>query len=90
MTCKCGSTRLLSVGAKASDLQCWRYEKDGELVGEKEDYAPYIKSVSGGDYIELEFCADCGQIQQFEPVSEDALNEYFEIETETEFDEDFS
>jgi hypothetical protein len=80
MACKCGSTRIISVGAKASDCQNWSYEKDGELIGDKQDYAPYIPKVAGGDYIQLEFCADCGQIQNFKPVSEEMLAEYFEIE----------
>jgi hypothetical protein len=80
MSCKCGSTRILSVGAKASDCQNWTYEKDGELVGEKQDYAPHIQGVARGDYIEMQFCADCGQIQDFERVPEAELTEYFEIE----------
>jgi predicted nucleotidyltransferase len=85
MTCKCGSTRILSVGAKASDCQSWYYEKNGEQVGSKEqDYAPHIQSVASGDYIDMEFCADCGQIQNFEPIAESDLEEYFGIDADTE------
>ena len=79
MACKCGSTRIISGGGKASDLQSWSFMKDGELVHEKEaDYAPYIPKVCGGDYIDFRFCADCGTIQGFKPLSDEELEEIFE------------
>jgi hypothetical protein len=54
----CGSERLVSVNAKCNDL-CQVTVGENEHVG----YVPDDIGLGGGDYIEIEFCAECGQIQ---------------------------
>ena len=59
MACqKCKSERIASLSGKTSDM-C------NVFVGEEEHegYVPSDMNIGGGDYIEFEFCLDCGQIQ---------------------------
>ena len=74
MKCKCGSTRILSVSGKVSDLCYSQIKRDGLT---RDGGAPYNMNVGGGDYIEFDLCLDCGQNQGTFPVSEDAVNEAF-------------
>lgn len=60
MACKCGSTRIISVGGKCSDMSSARY---GEV--KHDGYVPSIKGIGGGDYIQIKVCADCGTLQGF-------------------------
>lgn len=58
--CKCGSSRILEVCAKCSDLCSWR-TAGGEW---QEGYVPTGKGIGEDmDYVEIAFCMDCGQIQ---------------------------
>lgn len=55
---KCGSERIVRVGGKVSDMF-------NASIGEH-DYDGYVPSDLGigcGDYIDIDYCADCGQIQ---------------------------
>ena len=64
--CKnCRSERLMNVNAKCSDmcsLTC------GDM--ERHDYVPDFIEIGGGDYVNFEYCLDCGQIQGEFPVEE--------------------
>lgn len=55
---KCGSTRIVRAGGKVSDMF-------GARIGEHdhEGYVPRDLGIGSGDYMELDYCADCGQIQ---------------------------
>jgi hypothetical protein len=53
------------VSGKCSDL-CVSIYKYLEMDG----YAPRGLGIGGGDYIEFGFCADCGTIQGFVPLSD--------------------
>jgi len=59
MSCqKCRSDRIACVGGKVSDMfhaTVGDYEHDG--------YVPGDLGVGSGDYIDFEYCLDCGQIQ---------------------------
>ncbi len=58
MKCKCGSDRIISISAKCSDcfgMTIYGRDYDG--------YVPKDIGVGGGDYIELDYCMECGQIQ---------------------------
>jgi len=59
VTCqKCKSTRIFEVNSKASDCH-WTYFNGKEDVG-------YLNSnigIGGGDYLEMTYCLECGQIQ---------------------------
>jgi hypothetical protein len=71
MSCSnCGSELLLNISAKCSDA-C--FAKFGEL--EHEGYVPRIKGLGGGDYINLQVCVACGQVQNLEPLTEPELRE---------------
>jgi len=61
MSCqKCNSERVLQVCAKCSDLCSYR-TGEGKWVS---DYVPANKGLGeGGDYVEIAFCMDCGQMQ---------------------------
>jgi hypothetical protein len=37
---------------------------------ERHDYVPDFIGLGGGDYIELDYCLDCGQIQGDFPLEE--------------------
>lgn len=73
MTCKCGSERIVSVNSKCSDL-CFVSYKGMEHNG----YVPYDLGIGGGDYVEFDYCFDCGQIQGQFPISDITLEQAFE------------
>lgn len=58
MNCpKCGSERIAEVSAKCSDLcvvSVAGFESDG--------YVPTDMGIGGGDYVEFDYCMDCGQM----------------------------
>jgi hypothetical protein len=59
MACqRCKSERTARLGSKSSDLNM-------VCIGNKEHdgYVPYGLGIGGGDYVEFDWCLDCGQIQ---------------------------
>ncbi len=62
--CKnCNSVRIVSVSAKCSDL-CFF-----ETIGfESDGYVPSNFGIGGGDYVEFDYCLECGQIQGEFPI----------------------
>lgn len=68
MSCtKCDGNRLLSVSGKSNDL-CWA--EVPHLGLESDGYAPIVKGVCHGDYVEVTVCLDCGTVQGFKPMSD--------------------
>ena len=71
MACqKCKSERVASASGKVSDMFHWSsgdYQHDG--------YVPEGLGVGGGDYFEVEYCLDCGQMQGKFPVTVAAVTE---------------
>lgn len=64
MACQsCGSERIAEVGGKVSDL-CH------VAIGEQEHdgYVPQDMGIGGGDYLDFDFCLNCGQIQGTFPL----------------------
>lgn len=58
-TCqRCGSMRIAGAGAKCSDLF---HVTIGDR--ERDGYVPYDLGVGGGDYLDFDWCLDCGQMQ---------------------------
>lgn len=55
---KCQSDLVAHVSAKCSDC-CHISLKDAEKIG----YMPNNLGIGGGDYIDLKWCLNCGQIQ---------------------------
>ena len=81
MSCKkCNSNRVASVSAKCSDC-C------GVNLGDVsyEGYVPEGLGIGGGDYIDLSFCLDCGQLQGNFPLPTAKIEENISDEQVVEF-----
>lgn len=84
MACKkCNSNRVASVNAKCSDL-CSINIGDNESVS----YVPRDMGIGGGDYVNFEYCLDCGQIIGEFPLPECELEEPKDIDEEVDVDLD--
>jgi len=66
---RCSGERIVYVSGKCADLCCVSVDHLG-LEGDG-----YVPDFIGeyGDYVQVEFCADCGQIQHFKPISDNTL-----------------
>jgi hypothetical protein len=85
MTCqRCNSPRVAVVSSKASDLHSFS-------IGEhsKHGYLPTDMGV-GGDYTELDYCLNCGQIQGEFPLPKCALERGKTEDEEEDEDDDCS
>ena len=61
MACqKCGSERIAGVSGKTSD-RC-DFSIDSKDI-HHDGYVPHDVGLGGGDYIEFDYCLDCGQMQ---------------------------
>ena len=71
MSCKCGSDRIVTIGGKTSDMF-------NMSLGGKHGYGYvptnlFFGKGGYGDYINLDFCAECGMIQSKFPITESQL-----------------
>lgn len=81
LTCqKCNSARLCQITGKCSDC-C------GVTLGpvEWDGYVPNDIGVGGGDYIELTYCLECGQIQGEFPLEPSTLEKRISDQDVTDF-----
>jgi hypothetical protein len=67
-TCKCGSSRILSVTGKTSDMCFVKYDSI-----EHDGYVPGGLNIGDGDYIEIDLCMDCGKVQGKFPVTDSKI-----------------
>jgi hypothetical protein len=75
---ECQHVRTMRVNAKADDRQ---YHVVSHLEVERDGYAPYLKGICHGDYVELTLCLDCGKVISREfPIGDEELREAFGIE----------
>lgn len=58
---RCQSQRVASIVGKCSD--CFSADIPADGIDSYQGYALRIEDICGGDYIELEVCLDCGQVQ---------------------------
>jgi len=65
---RCESTSILSMGAKCSD-RCSMAFDDEDGVG----YVPANLNVGEGDYIAIDYCLDCGQMQGDFPITRESV-----------------
>jgi len=65
----CEHERTMTVGAKVND-GCSITLDDQRHVG----YVPDMLNIGGGDYLEFEVCADCGQMMGRWPLPNKALS----------------
>jgi len=64
MACqRCGSLRMAHVCAKCSDMCSFQTKWRNS-----HDYVPGDAGIGGGDYVEFDYCLDCGQIQSEFPL----------------------
>ena len=79
MTCqRCGSSRVLSVFAKCSDMCV--VSMNGH---EKEGYVPRDLGIGGGDDVDFNLCLDCGQVEGVFPLPK---SEFEDVPDEPELD----
>lgn len=86
---RCKSTRMATLGAKCSD-RC-----DSAVHGHwhcDSDYVPGDLGVGAGDYVELDWCLDCGQIRGEWPLPKSIMEDMSESPSSNAFwlDEDFN
>ena len=73
---ECEHKRVASFGGKSSD--CNSFSFDGK---ECDGYVPENVGIGGGDYVEFDYCLDCGQILSKDfPVKQETLDKLFEEE----------
>jgi len=63
---RCESDRILSISGKTSD-RCFLENGMGNVSC---NYVPNDIGIGGGDYIEFDYCQECGQIQGSFPVGD--------------------
>ena len=69
MECKnCKSDRIMIVSGKTSDCFSSHYPKAGLMI---DDYPPTDMGIGGNDYMEFDYCLECGTIQGKFPVRPD-------------------
>lgn len=68
----CGSTVLIEVNGKVSDMFSARDINEGFTY---EGYVPEGLEIGKGDYIEFTYCAQCGAIQDGFPKNPEELDE---------------
>jgi hypothetical protein len=70
MKCKtCEGERIAHVSGKTSDMCCFRY-RESEVLGP----VPPDLGIGGADYLEFNFCLDCGTIQDRDfPIDPEVL-----------------
>ena len=73
--CTCGSNRIARVSAKCSD-RCWVGVP--HLDAERDGYVPTnIGLGDDEDYVDVDFCLDCGRLQGKFPVSDAQIKKAF-------------
>ena len=64
----CDSDKIIEINAKCSDM-CWIRWWPGKN-GRQKEQTGYVPSVIGlgddSDYIEMDLCVSCGQVQNYE------------------------
>ena len=76
MSCQsCASDRMLSVGGKCCDSS---FAVVPHLILDYDGYVLGDLNIGGGDYIEIDVCLDCGQLQGEWPIDDSAVAEAFE------------
>lgn len=63
---RCESPRVAEVSGKVTDSCHFSVPADGFL--QRDGYVPGVVGDAGGDYMEFDFCLNCGQIQGEWPV----------------------
>ena len=70
----CSGEKLMSVSGKCSDLSFASVE---HLSLEHDGYVLSNLNFGGGDYIDFEFCLECGHMQGTWPLGDDEVKDSF-------------
>ena len=62
---RCGNRRVVGINAKCNDL-CYAELNGNEMDG----YVPTDIGIGGGDYVDIIYCLDCGQLQGNWPLAQ--------------------
>jgi len=82
--CKfCDSNRLAYINVKGGDTCIFKYKGK-----EYEGSAPHDLGFEGGNYLEIDYCLECGRIQSEFPIPEAIVEKVWEEEEEVEDEED--
>lgn len=89
MSCqKCGSKRMAGINGKSSDCNSGGIANlpldengDGNFDAVHSGYVPRDWGIGGGDYIDIDFCLDCGQLSGKWPRPLTELEKYNSDET---------
>lgn len=73
MTCKCGSNRIANVQGKCSDMSSAQIPH----LNIDHDGCVMRLGVGSGDYMNVTFCLDCGQLQNFKPMTDEEIMEVY-------------
>ena len=76
---KCGSDRIMMVSGKTSD--CFYGDYNGYEI---DGYVPDDIGIGGNDYIDFNYCMNCGQIVGDWPIEEPDLSEWVKYSDEDE------
>ena len=61
-------TRIIEVSGKTGDLcDIWYKGKS------RDGYVPDNLGIGSGDYLEFDVCAECGRIQDFNPLADEEI-----------------
>jgi hypothetical protein len=71
-TCECGSTRIMDVCGKVSDMF-----GAGTQGKQYSGYVPAGLNIGEGDYLEFGYCLDCGRIQGKFPIDMKTIDKVF-------------
>lgn len=85
MSCKCGKELIIHVQAHSKDCTNITYGKI-----EHNGYVPHDLGIGGGDDVEFDFCANCGQIQDFSPLTDAEIKEALGHEEDDFFEVDYN
>ena len=78
---KCKSERIVSINAKCTDACEFREENSDQETTFKEVPENIFFGRGGyGDYINMSFCAECGQIQSKFPISQSVIKKAVTVE----------
>ena len=67
---QCNSKRLANISGHCSDM----FSFNGDEYSHN-GYVPYNINIGGGDYVEIVFCLQCGQMQGKFPITKKKVND---------------
>ena len=78
-TCqKCESDSIMRIKAKCNDI-CILRVGNQEYMG----YVPFNLGIGGGDYVQINVCTSCGQVQGNFPIAKTKLENVFKRRKQT-------